>query len=373
MKYPIAALFMAMSASFSILADTLNLKSSAPEQYTVKKGDTLWDISNLYLRSPWKWRQLWQWNPQVNNPDRIYPGDVLALQYDAEGRPMLMLDKGVKKLSPHSRVTVQKSTAIPTLPLAMIEPFIEYEQALDQDALNSSPIVLGASRNVKMSTLGHILYVKGSLPLSANYGIYRQGEPYIDLATGATLAYETKLVGSARVIRVGNIQNGVPSSVEVEMIKQEIKPGDVLLPISKGQSYSAQFHMAKPKNIDAGMIIASTNKLREFGTTAVVVLNLGRNAGLKEGHILDIKKQSPTVIEGKHGPRYVEDANSLEKFMKSVRELFGKGNTENSVVWTMPKEKVGELMVFKVYDDISYAMVIKSIHPIRVGDTVSAE
>lgn len=373
MKYPIAALLLAMSAPFSVFAESLDLKNNAPAQYTVKTGDTLWDISNLYLKTPWEWRQLWQWNPQVSNPDKIYPGDVLVLNYDQQGRPILMLDKGIKKLSPSGRVVVQKNMAIPTLPLAMIEPFLEYEQALDKDALQESPMVLGASHNVKMTTLGHTLYVKGNLIRASNYGIYRQGEPYIDPVSGAILAYETRLVGSGRVTRSGDLSQGIPSSVEVEMIKQEIKSGDVLLPISQGQSYTVQFNMERPEKISEGTIIASTNKLREFGTTAVVVLNLGSQSQLKEGHILDIKKQSPTVIEGDSGPRYVEDANGLEKFIKDVRELFGKENTENSVVWTMPKEKVGELMVFKVYDDISYAMVIKSIRPIRVGDTVSAD
>jgi hypothetical protein len=373
MKYQIAALLLAMSTSLSVFAESLDLKSNAPTKYTVKAGDTLWDISNLYLNTPSEWRQLWQWNPQIGNPDKIYPGDVLILQYDEQGRPILMLDKGIKKLSPSGRIVVQKNTAIPTLPLAMIEPFLEYEQALDKDALQDSPIVLGANQNVQMSSLGHTLFVKGNLTRAASYGIYRQGEPYIDPLTGETLAYETRLVGSGRVVRPGNLKQGIPSSVEVEMIKQEIKSGDILLPISQGQSYTVQFNMMRPEKVNEGTIIASTNKLREFGTTAVVVLNLGKQSQLKEGHILDIKKQSPTVIEGDGGPRYVEDASSLEKFVKDIRELFGKDNTENSVVWTMPKEKVGELMVFKVYNDISYAMVIKSTRPIRVGDTVSAD
>lgn len=373
MKDSIAALLIAISASFSSLAGALDVKTNAPVQYTVKQGDTLWDISNLYLKSPWQWPQLWQWNSEVDDPHLIYPGDVLVLQYDEQGNPILLVDKGVKKLSPSTRLVVQKSKAIPTLPFSMLEPFMSYEQALDKNSLENSPIVLGSAQNVKMSTLGHTLYVKGTLTPSANYGIYRQGEAYVDPNDGAVLAYETKLVGAARVVRSGNTKQGTPSTVEVEMIKQEIKLGDVLLPITEGQDYTMQFNMVRPTGVAEGTIVSSTNKLREFGTTSVVVLNLGWSDELKEGHILDIRKQSPTVIEGQEGPRYVEDASSLEKFIKNVRELFGEENTENSVVWTMPKEKIGELMVFKVYEDISYAMVVKSIHPIRVGDTVLAD
>lgn len=123
MKYPIAAIMIASCTVFSVKAEPLTVKADAPQHYVVKKGDTLWDISKMYLRSPWKWKQLWQWNPNIANPDLIYPGDNLKLQYDAHGNPMLILDKGIKKLSPHVRVINQKSTAIPTLPLPMMEPF----------------------------------------------------------------------------------------------------------------------------------------------------------------------------------------------------------------------------------------------------------
>ena len=170
----------------------------------------------------------------------------------------------------------------------------------------------------------------------------------------------------------GDIEAGHPAKVEIETVRQEIKTNDVLMPINVGQSYSAQFNMTRPTEVIDGSIISSDNQMREFGSTAIVLLNRGRDDNLKEGHILDINKKSPTVIEGKHGPRYVEDATKLEKFITGFREMFGTENDEDSVVWTMPKEKVGELMVFKVYDNISYAMVTRSQQPIRVGDTISA-
>lgn len=372
MKYSIAALMLSIGAQFSAMADVLKLKADAPQQYVVKKGDTLWDISTMYLNTPWRWPELWQWNPQIDDPDLIYPGDVLALQYDAQGNPRLVLKKGVKKLSPRTRVVVQKNTAIPTLPLAMIEPFLRFDQAIGADDLDGKPIVLGSNRNVLRNTQGQLLYVKGNLNPSANYGIYRRGEAYIDPENGDILAYESRLVGTARVLFGGDIEAGHPAKVEIETVRQEIKTNDVLMPINVGQSFSAQFSMTRPTEAIEGSIISSDNQMREFGSTAIVVLNRGRDDNLKEGHILDINKQSPTVIEGKHGPRYVEDANKLEKFITGFREMFGTENDEDSVVWTMPKEKVGELMVFKVYDNISYAMVTRSQQPIRVGDTISA-
>ncbi|NOU51389.1 LysM peptidoglycan-binding domain-containing protein [Pseudoalteromonas sp. JBTF-M23] len=372
MKHSFTALIMATCIAFSAFAqETLTVKGDAPIQYTVKDGDTLWDISKLYLSSPWQWQMLWQQNPQLSNPHLIYPGDVLKLQFDSQGLPLLLLDKGVKKLSPVARVTVQKSTAIPTLPMALIEPLIAFEQALSEQDLKGHPYVLGANYNVKLATQGHVLYVKGDLEQYTHYGIYNIGDPYLDPKSTEILAYEVRLVGTARVLAEGNLAQGAPAKVRVESAKREIKASDILMPLSKGHSFSVQFNMLRPSQEVNGTIIASDNKLREFGATSVVILNIGKEQQLKEGHILDINKRSPTVIEGNKGPRYVEDANSLEKFTKSVRELFGTENTDNSVVWTMPEEKVGELMVFKVYDKVSYALVTDATQPIRVGDSVS--
>ncbi|BBN80035.1 peptidoglycan-binding protein [Pseudoalteromonas sp. A25] len=372
MKHSFTALIMATCLALPVFAqDTITVKGDAPVQYTVKEGDTLWDISKLYLSSPWQWQTLWQQNPQLSDPHLIYPGDVLSLQFDKQGVPILTLDKGVKKLTPQARIAVQKSTAIPTLPMSLIQPLISFEQALSEQDLTSHPYILGANYNVKLATQGHTVYVKGDLERYTHYGIYNIGGAYRDLKSNEILAHEVRLVGTARVLDEGDLSQGQPAKVKVESAKQEIRPRDILMPLSKGHSFSVQFNMLRPAHDIQGSIIASENKLREFGATAVVILNIGKEQQLKEGHILDINKRSPTVIEGTKGPRYVEDANSLEKFTKSVRELFGTENSDISVVWTMPEEKVGELMVFKVYDKVSYALVTNAMQPIRVGDSVT--
>ncbi|MDW7551044.1 LysM peptidoglycan-binding domain-containing protein [Pseudoalteromonas peptidolytica] len=372
MKYPIAAIMIASCTVFSVKAEPLTVKADAPQHYVVKKGDTLWDISKMYLRSPWKWKQLWQWNPNIANPDLIYPGDNLKLQYDAHGNPMLILDKGIKKLSPHVRVINQKSTAIPTLPLPMMEPFLRFEQTLSESKFAQSPIVLGADRNVKNASPGHLLYVKADLVKGGHYAIYRRGDTYRALDSNKTLGLEAVLVGSGHVVEQGNMKAGRPAKLHLEVAKQEVRAGDIVLPIASGQSYPAQFSMARPKQQTSGRIIASDNKLREFSTMSVVVLDVGSKAQLKEGNVLDIVRQSPTVIESQHGPRYIEDASRLDKMITQMGSWFGEENDDSSIVWHMPKEKVGEVMVFKVYEDLSYAMVVATSEPIRVGDYVQA-
>lgn len=371
MKLPLkSALLAALVVLSPVYADQLKLKPDAPQNYVVKKGDTLWDISSLYLASPWKWKELWSWNPQIQNPHLIYPGDSLALQYGANGEPQLRLVKGIVKLSPQVRVVAKDSAAIPTVPLNVIEPFLSHQLSLVDTNLDEFPMVLGSNNNVKLNTKGQLLYTKGNVVANALYGIYRLGEDYKSLESNQVLATKLQLTGVVRGVRSGDLASGQPATVLVEQVKQEIRPGDVLMPLNLNSDFSAHFKMTRPNEMLAGQIIGSANPLSLFGKMSVVVLDLGKDDQILEGHILDIMKQSPTVIEGRHGPRYLEDANRLEKFVKATSELFGTENTEDSTVWTMPKEKVGELMVFRVFDKVSYALVTDTKEPVRVGDFV---
>ncbi|MFT6789351.1 MAG: LysM repeat protein [Pseudoalteromonas rhizosphaerae] len=368
MKYPLLAAMLALSATFPSLADVLTIKKDAPKQYVVKKGDTLWDISGVYLQEPWQWPELWQMNPQINNPHLIYPGDALSLIYDEHGNPRLVINQGYKKLSPHGRIVQKGKNAIPTLPLELLRPYLIYEQALNADDIADKPYILGANVNTKMNTEGHIVYVKGELKLHESYAIYRKGEAYVDPQTNEVLANKAQLVAVGRVFRKGDIANGVPASVKIEQVKREIKAGDFLMPAIEGQLLPAYFNIHRPEQPVQGEIIASVSGLREFSTMDIVVLNLGSEQQIKEGHILDIERQSPTVFDGRNGPRYKEDSNSLEKLVTNANEFFGVEADADTTVWHMPKEQVGQLMVFKVYKNVSYALIVKNQHPIRVGD-----
>ncbi|HDZ31758.1 MAG TPA: peptidoglycan-binding protein, partial [Pseudoalteromonas sp.] len=175
-------------------------------------------------------------------------------------------------------------------------------------------------------------------------------------------------VGIARAFRAGDEHNGVPSSLRVESVKREIQQGDFLMPAMEGQMLPAYFNIHRPSEPVTGNIIASPRHVREFSTMDVVVLNLGSEQNIEEGHVLDLERQSPTVIDGPRGPRYPEDSSKYEKLLSDVSQLFGDESDEENTTWTMPKEKVGELIVFKVYDKISYALITKNQHPIRIGD-----
>jgi len=88
---PVSGFFLVIvlfltSASFS-RADEVQLKPDHPERYTVVKGDTLWDISARFLKSPWHWPKIWKINDRIKNPHLIYPGDVVVLRM-VDGKPV---------------------------------------------------------------------------------------------------------------------------------------------------------------------------------------------------------------------------------------------------------------------------------------------
>ncbi|MGB0842493.1 MAG: LysM peptidoglycan-binding domain-containing protein, partial [Pseudoalteromonas shioyasakiensis] len=230
MRYPLVAALLAISCAFPVAADVLTIKKDAPKQYVVKKGDTLWDISGVYLDEPWQWPDLWQMNPQIANPHLIYPGDALTLIYDKDGNPRLVKNARYKKLSPEGRITPKGKQAVPTLPLELLRPYLSYEQAISADVIAQKPYILGASVNTKMNTMGHTLYVKGDLTLNEAYGVYRKGNDLVDPNTNEVLANKAELVAIVRAFRSGDVENGVPASVKVELVKQEIKPHDFLMP-----------------------------------------------------------------------------------------------------------------------------------------------
>ncbi|WP_333608489.1 LysM peptidoglycan-binding domain-containing protein [Arsukibacterium sp.] len=351
--------------SSGVLADVLKIRSDAPASYVVKQGDTLWDISALYLNEPWLWPQLWQMNPQVDNPHLIYPGDVLTLTFDSQGRPRLAVNDQVRRLTPTTRKIMKSTDAVSTLPLSMIRPFLTFEQALSEEQIAAMPYVLGSNTPTKMAAETHTLYVKGVLQSGTSYGVYRKGKPYVDPQTGSVLGYETNLIATARAFRAGRDatdSNPIePASLHVLSVKREIVQGDRVMPALEGQSLPAFFVMTRPEHDVNGLIIDTPSNLREFSKMDIVVLNRGLIHDLKAGHMLGIYRNSPTVVDGRNGPVYLEDASKLEKMTRRL----GSNAIE------MPREKVGELMVFKVSERVSFAIVTKTQRPIRVGDVIA--
>lgn len=353
----------------SAFADTLTIREDAPKSYVVKKGDTLWDISSLYLNDPWLWPKLWKFNPQIKNPHLIYPGDNIKLVYDADGKPQLVLGKRQLKLSPQKRVSYKRDEPIPLLPLNVVEPFLSYEQALEDNALEGLPYVLGTDRTVKRALPGDLLYIKGDLGAERKFAIYRKGKSYIDPQTEENLGYEAVLVAVADLISSGDPDTGVPGKLRIATAKQEVRAGDVIKPIREGQDLPAFFRM-RPVDVELdGLIIATPSDLAGVTKFGVVVLNKGTQDQLEPGHILTVNRKSPTVVDQGLGPKYQEDATRYEKFVGQVKNLLK--SEEDKGIYEMPYERVGQVMLFRVYDKVSYGIITKNQSPIYVGDQVS--
>jgi len=361
---------LSFNFAFTVLADTISVRPDAPKEYVVKEGDTLWDIASIFLNDPWKWPELWKLNPQVQNPDLIYPGDNLILTFTPSGEPVLVMGKKVLKLSPQKRITHKREEPIPLLPLNSIKPFLSYEQTLERDVIEELPYVLGTDRAIKRALPGDMLYIKGDLGAERRFAVYRKGKKYIDPESEDTLGYEAVLVAVANLITTGDPENGIPAKVMIESAKQEVRASDVLLPIREGQDLPAFFRMRPLESEMIGSIIATPTDVAGVSKYDVVVINKGFIHDVAPGHILDVSRKSPTVVDQGLGPKYLEDATRYEKFVGQVKNWFQ--SDENKGVYDMPYEAVGQIMLFKVYERVSYGIITDNDRPIYVGDKIQA-
>ncbi|MBY0418346.1 MAG: LysM peptidoglycan-binding domain-containing protein [Pararheinheimera sp.] len=382
MRQQLLAILVSFSVLFStiLLADELKLKADAPILYQVKAGDTLWDIAGLYLQHPWLWPRLWKLNPQVDNPHLIYPGDELHLQFDADGQPILTLNSqrvaastsaanqdqsdslavGAIKLTPKIRRLAKADKAVPSVSLAGIEPFLSEEQLVSENQLESLPYVLGGKDNVKNAVSGHLLYVQGELDQTQRYGIYRQGEVYEDPQSGEVLGYEAVLMAEAKVLPPASVDEQQISRIEVQKSRREVKQGDHLLPMPQQSVYPDFFQLQSPETVVSGVIVDSASEWREFVKGEIVLLNQGQNAQLRPGHLLGIFRPSPAVVDFGDKPSYPEDSDKLQRIL---HEVVGSADE-------MPTELVGQLMIVKVSEHSSFAMILRTEQPIRVGDLI---
>lgn len=336
-------------------APVVELKPNYPEKYVVVKGDTLWDISSRFLKSPWQWPQLWQFNPQIANPHLIYPGDVLSI-YFIDGKPVLGVQrKGEKigevsippemigkeyptvKLSPRIREK-GLDEAIPTIPYDVINPFLSRPRVVTEDELEEAPYVVEFADNHIAAGGGYRLYARGIEENTGNgdYLLVRAGQSYRDPDSGEILGYEAIYIGDARLQRYGD-----PSTLLATNSAREILRGDRLLP-KDDNDYQRSYMPRAPKNQINGSIIAVVDGVAQIGQFQVVVLNLGRQEDIEPGHVLAVNQR---------GGR--------------VKDIVSGGSVK------LPDERAGEVMVFRVFERVSYALVMRATSAIHIEDMVT--
>lgn len=354
-------IIISLTLPWVLLADELTLTDNAPKSYVVKKGDTLWDISGVFLQQPWLWPKLWRLNPDINNPHLIYPGDELRLVFDAQGRPMLVKGKPNLKWSPKVRTQLKDQSSINTIPLHIIAPYLKYDTFLSGDVTNALPYILGSDEGHSSSVDGFKLYVNSNLEVDKSYAIYQQGEEVFDPETQDSLGFYVKLVGTAKGLRTGEIEKKIPATIFVAGAKREIRAGDYVMPINEGQLLPSIFSLQAAKSDIKASIVKASNGIREFGKLEVVLINKGSDDSVKQGDVLLVKRKSPGVVETGNGPVNTADASRWNRMANAADSDYD-----------MPIEILGNMMVFKVYNEVSMALILSSNKPLRIEDFVTA-
>lgn len=340
----ITSFLLGAALSLTAFADVLTLKEDHPETYTVIKGDTLWDISAHFLKTPWLWPRLWQANSQIENPHLIYPGDVLTLIW-INGEPKITR-KQLKKLSPTPRLA-EKREPIPTIPLATISAFLSKDHIINPELLTDAPRLLGDAIATPRFFEGDVFYAQGQYDKYKLYGIYRLGEDYQDPETDEFLGTALTFIGHSEVSKNPNVRS-TDKMTPHDVLKstREARQGDLILPIPEYESLPAFFLPQSVPATEKGKIIAALNGSAAIGKWDTVVINKGKRENIQIGSMFSILQSGPGVLINTEQVTYQEDDDRFSQLLNP--DLI------------IPAERVGELMVFKVYEKVSIALVMRS-------------
>ncbi len=319
------------------MAQEPQLRADYPEQYTVVKGDTLWDISNTFLSTPWYWPEIWHVNPQIENPHLIYPGDVIRLVY-FDGKPRLTLDRSnrVVKLSPKVRV-IEGDQAIPSIPLDQINNFLSRSRIVTAEELERAPHVVSGEAKRLVLGKGDRLYARGEFPSDVSvYGIYRKGETYVDPETGELLGVQALDIGSGKMRAL----EGEIATLLMTRTTEEVRVGDRLLS-EEERSIDSTFFPSAPKSDVNATIIAVEGGVSQVGKMDVVVINRGGREGMAVGNVLAVYKRGGVI----------------------------KDRVKGDLV-TLPDERAGLVMVFRTFEKLSLGLVLEADRPLAIKDLV---
>ncbi len=329
---------------FGHQAQGLELNENYPESYTVRKGDTLWDISAHFLKSPWLWPKLWQANQQIANPHLIYPGDVLRLIW-VNGEPRLVRGEADKVV--HLAPRVRTDSAVATIPLSSILSFVDSHRVMSPAVLEQASYILGDQQGREVMQKGSSVYVRGQLTPGTLYGVYRPQEMLIDRFTHAELGQKAVLVGT---LLAGEQQGYQMTEAQVSGMKQEMRQGDKVLPLSQDGGIAA-FHYPRPgPALDQAYIMAMGTEGSVIGRHGVVFINKGHADGVRAGDLYAVMKPGASVYDVNPG------ASGRLTYADMASNYLRTGSRPEQ----LPDEAMARIMVFKVDDRTSAALVLDS-------------
>ena len=350
------------------------LAPNAPEEYTVKRGDTLWGISGMFLKRPWRWPELWGMNlDQIRNPHRIYPGQHLVLE-KLDGMALLRLRSDASasgsvptdtvRVSPRIRYEGLADAALPTLRMQVIGPFLASAMIVDELTLARAPRIVGAQDGRVLLTKGDRAYVRGATgdpfterdpTKTEEFRVFRNAKPLRDPVTKVILGYEAGFLGKATLQRSesmrdvqmvgGTVQSTVvPATVDIVSAKEEMRVGDRLVPEPPRELVS-YVPRAPEQPVDGAIVSVYGDAVSIVGQNQVVVISRGTQDGIETGHVLAIYKSGALILD--------------------------RSQPGERTPLKLPDERAGLLMVFRAFDRLSYALVLEISDTIQVGDRVT--
>ncbi|HET7757484.1 MAG TPA: LysM domain-containing protein [Steroidobacteraceae bacterium] len=323
---------------------------TAPKHYVVKRGDTLWGIASMFLKDPWLWPEVWIINPQVPNPHLIYPGDTLALAYGADGRPQVVLEQaGAVRLDPRLRSTALDAS-IPTIPYASIQGFLSHPTLLASEQIKTAPYVLAFRDMHQVAGSGNEVYISNlTAQQNARYAVVHVGDELRDPDDNALLGYEGIYTATALVERAGS-----PTKAVLIDPARETVAGDRLLSATE-EATPVNFTLRAPASDIHGRIIAIVGGTDLVGQFEVVAINRGKRHGLEAGNVLAVDSAGEVVSDMYRGGKAGGMIGSRSSFAPKVK---------------LPDERSGTLLVFKVFDRMSYGLIVGASDTIHRFDVV---
>ena len=335
--------------------ETIVYEPESPQTYIVQEGDTLWDISSVFLRDPWFWPEIWFKNPQVENPHLIYPGDTLAIVYVGGERRVQLLSRGVDgsvlsqtagglkvvKVNPRIRAKSIDAT-IPSIPIESIRHLLERPLIIDEATLDNSAYVLSSLDNHLINSTNDKLYVRklDTTQGIGRYQIYRPNRPLFDPITNELLGYEALYVGESRLLLRGD-----PASVRVTDSEREILRNDRVMPMDN-TNFERDFFPKPPSSDVTGAIVALLNSISKSGAYQTIAINLGNRDGIESGNILRIRRNGDVIPD--------------------------KAESDPDFTVKLPDEQIGMAMVIRAFEKMSYALIMEADMPISIQDYVES-
>ncbi|MFH2134263.1 MAG: LysM peptidoglycan-binding domain-containing protein [Pseudomonadota bacterium] len=325
-------------------ADVLQIREDAPDRYVVVKGDTLWDISAMFFKDPWKWPEIWALNKQaIKDPHWIYPGDLVYLDRRTgtltttppAPEPEPAVPSNMVKLEPKVRVVGHNTEAIPAVPLDTIASFLRRPLVVDDEELDGAPKLVGTYEQRTLLSVNDLAYVQ-NLPSDkgTQWQVYRPNVKFVDPETDEELGQEVVYLGDATVEKFGD-----PSTLRITNAIQEINKGDYFA--QTGTGYSPTYLPHVPENQISAKVISIFGGVQQAGQHAVITLNKGRRDGLEAGNILALYQKGEV--------------------------LKTKGWFEPNI--NLPDMRYGLVMVFRVFNKVSYALVMETRLPVQILDS----